>query len=203
MLKEELSAKAPAKRGQFDNTAQAAAEAATAAATAATAAATAASDIQQMGSNLMRLSAPQRTVADCDDNIMDLNIGGKLTMSVARSTMLQAPQKSLLHRMFSDSWDSPALQSDAQGRIFLDFPATSFEYIVDHLRLLSMAPPEMTLQPPVIPPHELPQLKILATILGVHDFILSGSKKGRGESPFVVDIDSDPCCSGFCTYLNL
>jgi hypothetical protein len=188
VLKEELIAgNVPAT---LDETALCAAEAAAAAAEAATAAAQAVEEMKTMGRSQTWMSTgPEKVKGD----ILELNVGGKVTLSVARATLLVTPSDSLFHQMFSDSWDSPQLVVDTDGRIFLDFPASSFERIVDHLRLLRLAPPHKVLQPPKIPPLELQEFKLLAGLLGVEDFLLAAARNGRADCGTEVVIDDRTC----------
>lgn len=196
VLKEEAKAKnIPTKT---DDTAVAVAAAAVAAAEAAEAALQA---VQEMKSFSRRASSQEvggyhsEGVAKVPGGILELNVGGKITLSVARATLLIAPPESLFYKMFSDGWDSPPLTTDGNGRIFLDFPPTSFERMVDHLRLLRLAPVEKLMQPPKVPAIEMQEFTALASILGVEDFFLGRARNGRADSEIqVVDIDNPPCC---------
>lgn len=119
---------------------------------------------------------------DVRSDILELNVGGKLLMSVSRATLLLAPKESLLHLMFNDSWNSPPLLSDGNGRIFLDYPAKAFERIVDHLRLLRLAPPSKLVNPPNVSSLELQEFMALSNILGIDGFLMKSARYGMNQS---------------------
>eukprot|EP00434_Breviolum_minutum_P034350 symbB.v1.2.030399.t1/scaffold3420.1/size57189/7 len=103
--------------------------------------------------------------------ILNLNVGGEL-FAVTRPAMLQAPPDSLLHRIFAP--DSKLLSNlDANQRPYLDYPASAFRHISDHLRLLSQLSPDDVLQPVQVPSHHKKQVRELAWILGVEELIFS------------------------------
>eukprot|EP00438_Fugacium_kawagutii_P034042 Skav224280 [mRNA] locus=scaffold1019:19533:25667:+ [translate_table: standard] len=112
--------------------------------------------------------------------ILNLNVGGEL-FAVTRGAMLQAPATSLLFHLFTP--DSMMLSNlDANQRPFLDYPATAFRHIADHLRLLSQLPAENVLQPLKVPSHQEKQVRELAWILGVEDLMFS-PQYGRDRVP--------------------
>merc|ERR1712232_555170 len=92
-------------------------------------------------------------------------------MDVQRTTLLCAPHDSLLHRMFAGGWDAPLLSEDQSGRIFLDMPPKPFKRVVDHLRLLRMAPRTLLVKAPQIPSDELAEFIVFAKLLGVDEFL--------------------------------
>ncbi|CAJ1440895.1 unnamed protein product [Effrenium voratum] len=124
------------------------------------------------------LSASRPSVR-CSDGleILTLNVGGEL-FTVSRQIMLQAPPDSLLHQMFVE--DTVRLSNlDANQRPFLNYPATAFRYIADHLRLLAQLPKTNVLQPLTVPPSHEKQVRELAWILGVEDMVLCTPQYGR------------------------
>jgi len=58
------------------------------------------------------------------DEIIHINAGGQ-PFSAKRSTLLMAPQDSLLNIMFSGRWSEESLSRDTDGRIFLDMSPQS------------------------------------------------------------------------------
>lgn len=71
--------------------------------------------------------------SDGGSDVVDLNVGGKETVTVSRAALTQC-KGSFLAAGFSGRWDSE-LPKDAQGRIFIDFPPEIFMPLVNHLRL--------------------------------------------------------------------
>lgn len=102
--------------------------------------------------------------------LLELNVGGKL-LTVPRETLLQAPQGSLLHSAFATGPEAPAPVRDGEGRIFLNYPPKSFRRIVDHLRLLELAPLGQRLPPAAAPEGEEQELHTLAQLLGVEGLL--------------------------------
>eukprot|EP00440_Ansanella_granifera_P064558 gb/GFBE01069993.1/.p1 GENE.gb/GFBE01069993.1/~~gb/GFBE01069993.1/.p1 ORF type:complete len:369 (+),score=73.53 gb/GFBE01069993.1/:1-1107(+) len=101
----------------------------------------------------------ERTSVD----LLELNIGGQV-MPVMRSTLLQAPEGSLLHTMFSGRWDS-SVPRDSAGRLFLDYPPQIFALVLDHLRTMSIA--SSALSPPTVPLEKLQAYSVLVEYLGL------------------------------------
>lgn len=96
-------------------------------------------------------------------DIVELNVGG-VNMTVHRKTLLQAPEDSLLHAMFSGRWDG-AHEFDQRGFIFLDFSPHCFGIIVDFLRTLSIT--SSPLKPPIVAPERLQTYSALVEYLGL------------------------------------
>eukprot|EP00928_Gymnodinium_smaydae_P046917 TRINITY_DN31283_c0_g1_i1.p1 TRINITY_DN31283_c0_g1~~TRINITY_DN31283_c0_g1_i1.p1 ORF type:complete len:339 (-),score=41.30 TRINITY_DN31283_c0_g1_i1:58-1074(-) len=102
------------------------------------------------------------------DEILNINVGGKL-FATQRSTLLTAPEGSMLHSMFSGRWEQ-CLQHDAQGNIFLDMSPSIFGKILAYLRTLRLAPPEMKLAPPTPDPGDEQEFTVAIGFLGLEDF---------------------------------
>ncbi len=75
-------------------------------------------------------------------SIISFNIGGH-TISVSRSTLMQAPQKSFLYRIGNNC------EIDCDGRIVLKVNLPLFTSIINYLRLKAMLP-EVQLPPPIM-----------------------------------------------------
>merc|ERR1712232_1536085 len=93
--------------------------------------------IEHSSNNRVRRSTIESVFLQDNDEILELNVGGKMVV-VPRSTLLQAPEESLLHSMFKGAWETPALPKDESGKIFLNFPPKSFQLIINHLRLMDL-----------------------------------------------------------------
>eukprot|EP00928_Gymnodinium_smaydae_P042700 TRINITY_DN28713_c0_g1_i1.p1 TRINITY_DN28713_c0_g1~~TRINITY_DN28713_c0_g1_i1.p1 ORF type:complete len:516 (-),score=108.07 TRINITY_DN28713_c0_g1_i1:97-1575(-) len=83
-----------------------------------------------------------------------LNVGGEAVMDVSRGVFTQC-EGSMLAAEFSGRWERP---TDADGRIFVDFPVAVFDPLVQHLRLRQMANGESIPVPPVLPDPALDDL---------------------------------------------
>lgn len=103
----------------------------------------------------------------CD--VLHLNVGG-LAVSVARATLLQAPEGSLMHSMFSGRWDGSFVH-DVHGRLFFDYSQACFSIIIDYLRTLSIATKPML--PPVVAPENMQAYSALVEYLGI-GYLLHG-----------------------------
>jgi len=114
-----------------------------------------------------------------DSEVVEMNIGGEFMLQVCKATLLLVPQDSLMYKLFANE-HSPHFLQDANGRIFLDFPPASFKRIVDHLRLLQLAPPDRLVPPPVLSSTEEHEFRILASILGIEEFLMAKPQQGRG-----------------------
>lgn len=79
-------------------------------------------------------------------DIVELNVGGKETVSVSRAALTQC-KGSFMATGFSGRWDSE-LPKDSAGRIFIDFPPELFMPLVNHLRVRRI---EETPTPPPAP----------------------------------------------------
>lgn len=189
VFNEEIAALAPAPAAAAAASAAAAAEAA---AQAARMAVFSAENKDVMSAVATPLVSKQSQVHAVDDpapldEIIEISIGGELFIAVPRGTLRVAPRESLLFSMFAGHDSGVLLPRDAQGRVFLDFPARAFKRIVDHLRLLRLAPPERLVQPPAISKAEEQEFRTLAEVLGVADFLLAGPRPGRNGASGVLD----------------
>lgn len=101
------------------------------------------------------------------DDILELNVGG-VVMTVKRSTLLQVPEGSLLHSMFSGRWEAGHCR-DAQGRIFLDFSPKSFAIILDYLRSVSIS--NKPASEPWVPQKHLSAYSTLVEYLGLSYYL--------------------------------
>lgn len=185
VFNEEIAALAPAPAAAAAASAAAAAEAAAKAARLAVNAAerremmlSSVPSPLSVASHAETLEVEADNAASADD-IIEFSIGGDLFLAVPRGTLRVAPRESLLYGMFCGPDNGLALPRDAQNRIFLDFPARAFKRIVDHLRLLRLAPPERLVQPPTISKAEEQEFRTLAEVLGVADFLLGAARLGR------------------------
>lgn len=141
--------------------------------------------------------------ADSLDDIIDISIGGELILAVPRGTLRVAPRESLLFAMFCGQDSGVVLPRDVQGRVFLDFPARAFKRIVDHLRLLRLAPPERLVQPPVISKAEEQEFRTVAEVLGVAEFLLGGPRPGRNGATGQLDEAARSPGGCFCAQVAL
>lgn len=123
---------------------------------------------------------------DAYRQILELNVSGKI-VSVSQTTILQAPHGSLLRTMLTTGIaGEPARPRDAQGRLFVDLPATSFEAILDRLRLRQLAtmaaanaaasgaPSVTALLAPDLESAPTQEFRWLAAALGVEELVVDG-----------------------------
>lgn len=100
------------------------------------------------------------------DDILQLNIGGERDTSILRSTLC-AVEGSMLAATFSGRWDEQC-PKDANGRYFVDYPASLFDPLLDYLREVKMAGPgEMPAWPPPVPEERLRLFEKMADYYGV------------------------------------
>lgn len=67
-----------------------------------------------------------------DEDIIEINAGGKFTISTTRSTLCLA-EGSVFANMFSGRWEQ-SLKRDSEGRVFFDHDPELIEIIVNFLR---------------------------------------------------------------------
>lgn len=88
-----------------------------------------------------------------DTDILQLNVGGSISISVRRSTLTQFPD-TLLAATFSGRWDE-SMEKDRDGNIFIDQDPDNFLLLVNYLRLRmnnqSRKVPEKYLPKPTYP----------------------------------------------------
>lgn len=72
-----------------------------------------------------------------EDELISINVGGQL-FDVKRSTLLMAPEESLLNAMFSGRWDK-SLFRDGKGNVFLDMSPPVFAAILSNLRAMAVS----------------------------------------------------------------
>jgi len=74
-----------------------------------------------------------------ESDLLSINVGGQI-FAVKRSTLLMAPEGSLLSLMFSGRWDA-SISRDAEGRMFLDMSPPVFSSILSYLRAMRLECP--------------------------------------------------------------
>jgi len=111
--------------------------------------------------------------------VLNLNVGGEI-MTIARDTLLLAPEGSLLSDSFGPNFEATARRIDDQGRVFLDFPPRSFRLIVSQLQLLRLTPHAEFLNPTVVPETQRREFEDLVWLLGMEEFMLMGQ---NGKAP--------------------
>eukprot|EP00929_Paragymnodinium_shiwhaense_P115623 TRINITY_DN84602_c0_g1_i1.p1 TRINITY_DN84602_c0_g1~~TRINITY_DN84602_c0_g1_i1.p1 ORF type:complete len:328 (-),score=33.86 TRINITY_DN84602_c0_g1_i1:83-1066(-) len=102
-----------------------------------------------------------------EDDIVELNVGG-LPFATTRSTLLSAPEGSLLRVMFRGPWDK-GLKRDRDGRVFLDFDPKLFEKVLSYLRQKGLAPPTKRLVMPGVPPEQKMEFELMLEYLGMQE----------------------------------
>lgn len=90
-------------------------------------------------------------------DVVDLNVGGQITCSVRRSTML-LEEHSALASIFSGRWDD-SLERDKSGRIFIDFSPDIFMPLVDFLRQKTIENPDDPVEPPEVAHEKMAAFK--------------------------------------------
>lgn len=121
----------------------------------------------------------QAGISDAD--VLELNVGGSI-LSTKRSTLLQAPEDSVLHAMFSGRWDH-SIARDQQGRMFLDFTPKLFEKILCYLRTCRLVPPDQGMKLPVVEEEHWQEFSLMLEYLGLKEMIYGGK---RTSAPLVM-----------------
>lgn len=137
-------------------------------------------------------------VRECEgaDQILELNVGGEYILSVPHATLRMAPSHSVFFAMLRPGLEAqqsdldcpgalgfPRQRFDAQGRLFLDVPPQAFRRIVDHLRLLRLAPRERVVRPPTLEPVDAQEFWALAEFLGLGAFLRKGAPRPAKSGP--------------------
>merc|ERR1712039_604016 len=108
------------------------------------------------------------------NDILELNVGGELVLSLPRDTLLVAPKGSLLRDIIDGRQAIDMLVSfDAEGRFFLDLPPRPFKRIIDHLRMIHLVPKDKIVQPPILEKQDEQEFWVLADLLGLKTFLMS------------------------------
>ena len=68
-----------------------------------------------------------------DNDIIQLNVGGRINISVLRRTLTQFPD-SMLAAKFSGRWDD-TMEKDRDGNIFIDQNPDNFSILINYLRM--------------------------------------------------------------------
>ena len=68
-----------------------------------------------------------------DNDVMQLNVGGRTNIAVLRNTLTQF-EDSMLAAKFSGRWDD-SMEKDSDGRIFIDQDPDSFMILITYLRM--------------------------------------------------------------------
>lgn len=126
-----------------------------------------------------KLAMMQAGTSDAD--VLELNVGGSI-LATKRSTLLQAPENSVLHAMFSGRWDD-SIARDQQGRMFLDFSPKLFEKILSYLRTFRLVPPGQGLKLPVVDEEHWQEFNVMLEYLGLKEMIYGGK---RTSAPLVM-----------------
>lgn len=133
------------------------------------------------------------------NQVLEMNVGGEYVLSVPHATLRMAPAHSLFYSMLRPGLGPQALDTgtcptdgsvalpphrlDARGTLFLDVPPEAFRRIVDHLRLLRLAPKDRFVRPPVLEPGDEREFWTLAEMLGLGAFLRKGTTRPPGGSP--------------------
>mmetsp|Transcript_693 Transcript_693/g.1443 ORF Transcript_693/g.1443 Transcript_693/m.1443 type:complete len:218 (-) Transcript_693:408-1061(-) len=147
--------------------------------------------------------------SNTDDGMNDLvkiNVGGKIFLQVLRSTLCQAPDDSLFARIFSKNPNRTSYHNynghhapvmihyDEEGRIFLDHDPELMEIIINFLRIKQIEDPfDPIVESPEIPPHKRKDFRRLLNHFGLTGFffyptnIISTTRSIRSMS-----IDEEP-----------
>lgn len=114
-----------------------------------------------------------------DNDVVKINIGGKVFLQVMRSTLCQAPEDALFTRLFSKNpnsntyhQSSPVIvHRDEEGRIFLDHDPELMETIVNFLRMKQIEDPfDPIVESPEVPPHKRKDFRRLLNHFGLTGF---------------------------------
>mmetsp|Transcript_23628 Transcript_23628/g.65567 ORF Transcript_23628/g.65567 Transcript_23628/m.65567 type:complete len:224 (+) Transcript_23628:165-836(+) len=146
------------------------------------------------------------TTDDGMNDLVKINVGGKIFPQVLRSTLCQAPDDSLFARIFSkypnrtsyhnyNGHHAPvAIHYDEEGRIFLDHDPELMEIIINFLRIKQIEDPfDPIVESPEIPPHKRKDFRRLLNHFGLTGFffyptnIISTTRSIRSMS-----IDEEP-----------
>lgn len=138
--------------------------------------------------------------------VIEINVGGELVY-IPKDTICLAPEDTEFRRMLGASsadklpvagssvgigdgkndqssarytWVvAKAMPRDGQGRLFLNFPSRVFRMLMDHLRLIEIAPEDGYVRPPLVPLAMRFEAEELAWHLGL-GYLLDTPQRGRG-----------------------
>lgn len=116
---------------------------------------------------------------DGGDDIVKINIGGKIFTQVLRSTLCQAPNDALFTRLFCKNpittltghLTPVTIHYDDKGRIFLDHDPELIEIIINFMRSKQIEDPfDPIVKPPEVPSHKSKDFRRLLNYFGLTAF---------------------------------
>ncbi|OEU11751.1 hypothetical protein FRACYDRAFT_244874 [Fragilariopsis cylindrus CCMP1102] len=103
-----------------------------------------------------------------DDDIFEINVGGKVIFALRSTLCLVAPDTMFSH-MFSGRWDG-SLTRDSTDRVFLDHDPELIEIIVNFLRTKKIEDHSNPVKSPTIPDGKKKEFETLLHYFGLSDF---------------------------------
>ncbi|OEU08100.1 hypothetical protein FRACYDRAFT_221053 [Fragilariopsis cylindrus CCMP1102] len=122
-------------------------------------------DKLQKGKNTMNAVG---SVSNNDDDIIEINAGGKVTCALRSTLSLVAPDTTFSN-MFSGRWDG-SLTRDNNGHVLLDHDPELIEIIVHFLRTKKTEDLSNPMESPTIPDGKEKEFEILLHYFGLSDF---------------------------------